>query len=136
MHQETITHLTEGLAALDLFPESPARAQQELTLRLALGAPLIASKGHASPEVEQTYARARELCRLLGKTPQLFPVLWGLAVNATVRGELRLAREVSEHLLQRAQTLQDTALQLEAYLLSGALALWLGEVEEGRVQLE
>ena len=38
----------------------------------------MATKGHAAPEVEQTYARARALCAQVGETPQLFPTLWGL----------------------------------------------------------
>ena len=41
------------------------------------GPALIATKGYAAPEVEQTYARARELCQQVGETPQLFPVLQG-----------------------------------------------------------
>ena len=41
------------------------------------GPGLMATKGYAAPEVEQAYARARELCRQVGETPQLFPVLLG-----------------------------------------------------------
>jgi hypothetical protein len=47
--------------------------RQELTLQVALAVPLRAQRGFAAPEVGQAYARARELCRLLGETPQLFP---------------------------------------------------------------
>ena len=51
-----------------LLPDTPERAQQELTLQIALGAPLRATKGFAAPEVENAYARARELCQLTGET--------------------------------------------------------------------
>ena len=47
-------------------------------LQIALGVPLMATKGYAAPEVERAYTRARELCQQIGETPQLFPVLWGL----------------------------------------------------------
>jgi len=69
---EAISHLTKGLELLKTLPDTPERAQQELTLQIALGAPLIATKGYAAPEVEKVYARARELCRQVGETPQLF----------------------------------------------------------------
>ena len=75
---EAISHLTKGLELLKTLPDTPERAQQELTLQIALGVPLMATKGYAAPEVEQAYARARELCQQVGETPQLFPVLWGL----------------------------------------------------------
>jgi class 3 adenylate cyclase len=54
---EAVHHLTTGRALLATLPETPARAQQELDLQLALGAALMATKGPAAPEVEQTYAR-------------------------------------------------------------------------------
>jgi hypothetical protein len=35
-----------------MLPETPARAQQELDLRIALGPALMATMGFAAPEVE------------------------------------------------------------------------------------
>ena len=75
---EAVAPPHQGLALLAQLPETPARAQQELDLQLALGPALIATKGPAAPEVEQTYARARVLCAQVGETPQLFPTLRGL----------------------------------------------------------
>jgi predicted ATPase len=72
---EAIHHLTKGLEVLGRLPDTPARTQQELQLQVALGTPLMASKGYSAPEVGHAYARARELCQQLGDTPQLFPVL-------------------------------------------------------------
>ena len=80
-------HLTKGLELLKTLPDTPERTQQELTLQLALGAPLMATKGYAAPEVEKAYTRARELCQQVGETPQLFPVLRGLWVFYLVRAE-------------------------------------------------
>ena len=68
-HQEAITLLTKGLELLKTLPDTPERAQQELTLQMALGASLQATKGFAAPEVGKTYARARELCQQVGETP-------------------------------------------------------------------
>ena len=77
-YQEAITFFTRGLTLLETQPETPARVQQELDLLLALGPALMAAKGWAAPEVEQTYARARVLCAQARKTAQLFPALRGL----------------------------------------------------------
>jgi predicted ATPase len=60
---EAVNYFTKGLEVLKAMPESPERFQQELELQLALGTPLIATKGFAAPEVGGVYARARELCQ-------------------------------------------------------------------------
>jgi len=75
---EAISHLTAALALLQTQPDTPERSQYELTLHLSLGPALVATKGYASPEVEKTYTRARELCRRATYTFQLFRALWGL----------------------------------------------------------
>jgi predicted ATPase len=65
---EVIALVTKGLELLATLPETPARAQQELDLQLALGPALRATKGPAAPEVEQTYTRARVLCQCLPRS--------------------------------------------------------------------
>lgn len=109
-NQEAIGHLTKGLVLLQSLPETPDRAQQELFLHAALGPAVMAVKGYASPDVERIYERARELCRKVGETPQLFPVLWGLFAFYAVRANFHTAREIAEQLLHLAQQLQDPAL--------------------------
>ncbi|HEV8712458.1 MAG TPA: adenylate/guanylate cyclase domain-containing protein, partial [Candidatus Binatia bacterium] len=54
---EAISHLTKGLELLKTLPDAPERAQQELTLQITLGGPLIATKGYTAAEVERVYAR-------------------------------------------------------------------------------
>ena len=133
---EAVSHLTKGLDVLKTLPDTPERTQQELTLQIALGVPLIATSGYASPEVEHTYARARDLCRQVGVTPQLFPVLWGLWVTYFVRGDLQIARELGEQLFSLACTVQNPALLLEAHLALGLTAVSLGELPVARSHLE
>jgi TOMM system kinase/cyclase fusion protein len=135
-NSEAISHLTKGLELLKALSDTPERAQQELTLQMALGAPLIATKGFAAPEVERVYAWARELCQRVGETPQLFPVLSGLANFYNVRGEYQTGRELGEQFLSLAQRVQDPALLLEAHhLLEGSLYS-LGELISARVHLK
>ena len=63
------------MVLLASLPDTPERHQRELALQAALGTPLMVTKGFASPDVERTFARARELCLRGEETPQLFPVL-------------------------------------------------------------
>ena len=135
-HQEAISLLTKGLALLKILPDTPERAQQELALQLALGTPLMATKGYAAPEVERVYTRARELCRQLEETPQLFPVLRGLWGFHFLRGELQAARELGERLFTSAQQTQDPALLIEAHYALGATSCFLGELPSARIHLE
>jgi predicted ATPase len=133
---EAVAHLTKGLELLKTLPATPERIPQELTLQLALGAPLMLTKGWAAPEVGQVYARARVLCQQMGETPQLFPVLLGLSLFYQVRGELPTARELAEELLSLAQTVQDSALLLQAHVALGTALLHLGELVASREHLE
>jgi TOMM system kinase/cyclase fusion protein len=133
---EALSHLTKGLELLKTLPDTRERVQHELTLQVALGSPLLATKGYAAPEVGNAYTRARELCQQIGETPQLFPVLMGLRFFYTVRGELQTARELGEQLLRMAQGIQDPALLLEAHYASGVPLMLLGEFVPACVHFE
>ena len=109
---------------------------QELLLQTSLGAVLMAAKGYAAPEVEKAYARARELCRQVGETPLLFPVLRGLWNCYLVRAELRTAQELAEQLLTLAQNLGDPVLLMEAHRALGSTLWPLGELVSAWTHLE
>jgi predicted ATPase/class 3 adenylate cyclase len=134
-NEEAITHLTTALELLKTLPNTPERDQQELALQLALGAPLMTTKGFAASEVEKAYSRARELCQKLGETPQLFPVLRGLQQFYQVRAEYQTMRELTKQLLSLAQSVQDPALLLEAHSAGNALYI-MGEFSLAREHLE
>jgi predicted ATPase len=99
---EAISHLTKGLELLKTLPDTPERAQQELMLQVALSTPLMLTRGWAAPDVGRVHSRARELCRQLGETPQLFPVLHGVWTFHFIRAELQTAQELgvrSQHIM-------------------------------------
>ena len=102
-YKEAMAYLTRGLELLEAQPDTPARAQQELDLQLALGPALMAAKGWAAREVEHTYARAKVLCAQVRQTPQLFPTLRGLWRFYRSRGILPTALELGEELYRLAQ---------------------------------
>jgi TOMM system kinase/cyclase fusion protein len=133
---EAINHLTKGLELLKLLPDTPERAQQELMLQIALGGALSVAKGYAAPEVETVYARARELCRRMGETPQLLPVLLGLYSFYLLRAELQEAHELAAQLMRLAQSVQDRYFLLVAHEALGVTLTWLGEFAPARECLE
>ncbi len=135
-HVEAISHLTKGIELLNALPDTPERAQQELSLQMALGAPLMATKGLAASEAGKAYDRARELCQQLGETPQLFPVLRGLSVSLMARAEHRAAREFAERCLRLAQSTQDSELLMEAHYVTGNNLFYLGMFAPSRDHFE
>jgi TOMM system kinase/cyclase fusion protein len=135
-HVEAVNHLTKGLAVLAALPDTAERTQHELVLQTTLGAALMAARGQGAPEVGQAYARARKLCRQVGETPQLFPVLFGLWRLYLMRAEYQTARELAEQCLSLAQRVHDPALLLEAHFALGGILLWLGELVPARAHLE
>jgi predicted ATPase len=136
-HLEAVRHLNMALELLAPLPETPARAQQELDLQLALGPALVATKGPATPEVEQTYARARALCQQMGDTPQRFPTLRGLWRFYWSRGALLIAREIGEQLFGLAQRAADPTHRLViAHDALGVTLFYLGDYAAARTHLE
>jgi TOMM system kinase/cyclase fusion protein len=133
---EAVAHLTQGLELLITLPDTPERAQQELVMQTTLGPALLVTKGQASPEVLQAYARARTLCQQVGETPQLFQVLRGLWYFYLLRVELQTARELGEQLLTLAQHIGDPALFLEAHYTLGNTLNYMGEFAAAQAHLE
>jgi predicted ATPase len=133
---EAVSHLTKGLELLKALPDTPERVRQELTLQIALGVPLMATKGLAAPDVGAVYTRARELCQQVGETPQLFPVLNGLWSFYIVGAELQTGTELAEQLLRLAQSVQDPALLLQAHWAMGVTLLSIGEFVSAREHFE
>ncbi len=134
-HREAISLLTKGLELLKTVPDTPERAQQELTLHVTLGVPLQAIRSYASLEVKATYTRVQELCQQVGETRQLFPALFGLRRFHQVRGEVLAAHELGEQLLGLAQQEQDPAWLVEAYLALGSTFFFLGEFSAAQAHL-
>jgi class 3 adenylate cyclase/predicted ATPase/DNA-binding IscR family transcriptional regulator len=124
---EAIRHLTTALELLKSLPETLERTRRELELQIALGAPLIATKGYGATEVGAAYDRALELCRRIGETPELFPALWGLFAFHLVRTDLKKARELAGELFNLAQRVGDPALLVEAHAALGVASFYLGE---------
>jgi DNA-binding SARP family transcriptional activator/predicted ATPase len=134
--QEAVEHLTRALDLVRTLPQSSDRDRKELDVRIALGTALVLTKGHAAPEVESTYARARDLCQEVNEPLQLFQALLGLRRFYYGKGELRTAHELSEQLLDLAQRTADPGLLARAHMMTGETLYRLGEFDAFRVHSE
>jgi predicted ATPase len=129
-------YFNQALEVLRRLPESHRMIEKAIDIRVDLGPSLVATLGFLAPEVEENYTLARKLCEQLGETPQLFPVLWGLARMHDIRGELRVGQRLGEQLLDLAHRAQEPQLLLEAHHEIWANLIMLGELTSARIHLE
>ena len=135
-HREAIEYLRRALELLKAIPDTAQVIRQELELQLALGPSLMVTRGFASPEVAETYARARQLCEQLGDRQHLFPALFGLWRSSHVRAQLPTACELAEQLVSLANGEGDPALLVEAYGPLGQTLCIQGELTQARDHLQ
>ena len=126
-NMEAISQFSNGLELVQFLSEGAKRDQLELDLRTAVGVPLIASRGYAAPEVESTYARARELSERLGGSPQFANIVWGLWVRYLSRGSIGAALEMAEQYCAIAERTQDSGHLLETCQVMGIALFYSGD---------
>ena len=123
---EAISHLTTGLELLKILPDTPSAPSKNSRCKLPWDAAdshqRLCGPGSGTGSTPERW----ELCRQLGETPQLFPVLWGLWVFYRVRAE-QTAHELAEQCLRLAQSMQDPALLIWAHYALGMTLFYLGE---------
>jgi predicted ATPase len=127
---EAASHVTMGLDVLSTLPETHERAQQELALQIMLGAALGATQGQQA--MERIYARACELARQVGSTPELFPALWGFWYAHMARGQMAQARELAEEFLELARQRQDPLVLAAGHRMLANTAWAQGELVQAQ----
>jgi predicted ATPase len=135
-YHEASAHLTHGLEWLVRLPDTPERAQQELSLQTTLAGVLMMTRGYGTPEVEHALLRAQALCHRIADTSLRFSIQAGLQTVALARAELQTARTRSEELLAITWRQQDPLLDARAYIAAGEACLFLGELGAARAYLE
>jgi class 3 adenylate cyclase/predicted ATPase len=132
---EAIAHLRSGLECAQALLPGASRSRFELSLQLALGGPLIATRGFASREAEAAFQRAQELSRELQSETDLFSALRGLAYVYHV-ANLRGATALVEEVIALAKRSGEPALLAEADHFAGMIAFHLGQFQSARDWLE
>jgi predicted ATPase len=131
-NMEAIAHLRSGLDCAQAVVAGAFRSRSELSLQLALGGPLIATKGFASGETEAAYRRAEELSRELQDETDLLVALRGLGYVYHVRGNMRGATSLMEETIALAQRSGNPALLAEADHFAGVVSFHLGQFQSAR----
>jgi class 3 adenylate cyclase/predicted ATPase len=124
---DAVAQLQKGLDLLTSMPDSSARQQLELDLRIMLGRALQATKGHGFPLVGETYARARLLAEQLDRTDYLFPVLYGQMAFHQFRGELKLTQSLAEQMEKIGHARGDATFVLVGRTNYGLSCFYAGE---------
>ena len=129
---EAIAHLRSGLECVREITRGDTRSKLELSLQLALGGPLIATKGFASSEAEVAYRHAEELSRELHNEADLFRALRGLGHVYHVRANLRDEAGLVTEAIDLARRSSDPAMLVEAYHFAGNFIYHSGAFQTAR----
>ena len=129
-NREAAVHVTTGLEVLGVLPETPERSRQELALQIMLGAALGATQGYQA--VEHVYARACELARQVGSTPELFPALWGFWYAQLAQGQMARARALAEEFVALSEEQRDPLVLGVGLRMLANTAWWQGDVVQAQ----
>jgi tRNA A-37 threonylcarbamoyl transferase component Bud32/tetratricopeptide (TPR) repeat protein len=135
-HEEARQLSLRGLALLHSLPDNGTRRAVELELQMVFALAVKTSRGYAVPEVGQAYRRARELCRQVDDPAVVIPVLMGLSAHYIVGGDIRIAYELAEQLLELATRIGNPPVRMIAEWCLGAALHHLGELERAHAHLE
>lgn len=132
---DVIRLLSKALNLLNSLPTGEARDSQELSLRVALSAPLVALTGYNAPAVMKEYRQVLALCQKLKLSPDP-RVLRGLAIANILQANYRQAWDYGQQIINMVQSNQDSVLLVEGHYVLGVSAFWRGEFEQARLHLE
>jgi DNA-binding SARP family transcriptional activator len=128
-NDEAIAHFRRGIELVGRLADTPQRVQMELALQLALGVPLLATRGFSDTELAQTYGRARELTQSVEASFELFQTLTGLKDYYDVRLELQTALQVGGDMVHLARRLNNAGLSAMAHHQASTTLLYLGQAD-------
>lgn len=112
---EATSHFQEALALLQQRPDTPDRARQEFAIQVAVGPALMMTKGIVAREVEQAYARARELSIHIDDPTERFKALWGHYFVFEIRGQWTDALKNTTELINLAKEETESGMMLQAH---------------------
>ena len=134
---EAVSHCGAALAALAETADIADRPARELRLVVTRATLHMATRGYAATETVRDFARARELCGTLRGGRDVFPVLRGLLSYHHVKGELAVAHELGDELLEHAgRAGADRQLRVQAHYGHGATLFHEGALADAATHLE
>jgi predicted ATPase/class 3 adenylate cyclase len=125
---EAVKHLAHAVELVGVL-EEPGRSDMELELQAALSPAYMATLGWATPQVERSTLRLRELAAAKGDGAKVFRAMWGLWTVHFMRGKLDRALDVAEQVLATAQKSGDPMLLEAAHHAAGYTHYYRAEYE-------
>ena len=133
---EAINHLTRGLELLPNIDDPMLRNKLELLLQTSLGNSLRATKGWSIDGVKHAYTRALQLCKESGSDEHTLPAVFGLWTWNFLRATLGEAQALAEHLVNAAESVDDSVYKALAHEALGFTLFAHGEFSAGHAALE
>jgi class 3 adenylate cyclase len=127
---EAIAIAQRGLDLIRRSTEPSAHEATEIELLTTLGLTLISTRGYSSPEVEDVYARAAQLCERQGDVP--LHVLYGVWAVRLVRSDSRRVTGLAKVLERRLEDSPTADESLVAHACLGVRAFYRAKLTEAR----
>jgi predicted ATPase len=131
-----VGHLERGLKLIPGIDDATQRNKLELLLQTSLGNSLRTIKGWSSDNVKHAYTRALQLCKESGLDEHTFPAVFGLWTWNFLRAALPEAQALAEHLLNSAETIDDSVCQVLAHEALGFTSFAKGRFAAAHAELE
>jgi predicted ATPase len=112
------------------------RNRRELAFQIALGMPLMATRGYSAPETGEACTRARTLAELLGEPALLLRALYGLWTYTAVGGSIRDSRRMADRFLAVAEEHHDDGAILVGTRILGVSLQALGLLDAAQSAFE
>ena len=124
--EEVAELLYYGLKLLQQLPESKARDDRELIIRMNLGAAQSAYRGLADKIVRENYERVRKLCAYRVASPETVEALSAVSIYLNAIGDIMGSYRVAEELLAMADASGDVKGLLAGHALRSQANYFLG----------
>jgi class 3 adenylate cyclase/tetratricopeptide (TPR) repeat protein len=133
---EALNHLARGLELLPNIDDPMLRNKLELLLQTSFGNSLRATKGWSIDSVKHAYTRALQLCKESGSDEHTLPAVFGLWTWNFLRATLGEAQALAEHLVNAAESVDDSVYKVLAHEALGFTLFAHGEFSAGHAALE
>ena len=127
-HTEGIAHINRGLKVLPEIVDPSERKRLELELQSILAGLLLMTKGHAAPEVGETYSRVLELSEQLHDNKTGVSALFGVARFHMIAARFDKSKHYIQKLLDLARKTKDPTSLAASHYAFGVSCLQCGEV--------
>lgn len=134
--EDAVQYFQRGIDLLPQLANRGSRQTKELSLRLAMCAPLQSLRGYTHPEVRGAYQQVKALVAQTKEKMGLLPTLYWLRTFHHTREDRQTAFDLAEEILQPGQAPGEACLTAVAHWTAGSELTYRGEFQPARRHLE